>query len=172
MRKSLFAFAAVVMFPGLFIACNKQDSGNGTTDLRVNLTDAPYDAQEINVDIQQVKVNFDNDTLGWVSLPVNAGIYNLLAFQGGVDTLLANGPVPTGRLNQLRFVLGSNNSIMIDSVVYPLRVPSGAESGLKIKVNRQLASSMDSLTIDFDAGLSIHQNGLNDYILRPVLVVR
>lgn len=164
-------FAAVVAAIGL-IACDKDQSGDGTT-LRVRLTDNPIAAEEVNVDIEEVRVKFREDSLnGWVTLQTNAGIYNLLGLQNGVDTLLATGIIPTDMVKEIRLVLGADNSIKVNGVVYPLTIPSGSESGLKIKVNKSLNGSLDSLLIDFDAALSIHQTGGGDYHLKPVLKIK
>jgi hypothetical protein len=165
------AFASTV----LFYACSKDKSNSdaGTTQLKVRMTDAPTIADSVNVDIRQVRVNFSNDsTTNWVDLNTVAGVYNLLGLQNGVDTLLASGNVTTGTVQQIRLVLGTNNSIVVAGTRYPLTIPSGAESGLKIMVNRRLNANLDSLLIDFDANLSIHQTGTGTYMLRPVLVLR
>jgi hypothetical protein len=168
MKRNLFFLVSLSII--VFVACNKD--GNSTTDLRIHLTDAPYNASKVNVDIQQVRVNFRDDSTGWVDLETNAGIYNLLDFQNGIDTVIANTIVPTGTVKEIRFVLGSQNSIMIDSVVYPLTIPSGASSGLKLKLNKKLNAGLDSLVIDFDAALSIFQEGTGDYHLKPVLKIK
>ena len=154
------------------IDCSKDDNA-GTTNLRVRLTDNPLNAEEVNVDIQQVRVNFNSDTIqGWINLNTNAGVYNLLGLQNGVDTLLAAGTIPGNNVREIRLVLGTNNSIKVAGVVYPMTVPSGAESGLKIKVNKTLQTSLDSLLIDFDAALSVHQLGTGNYQLKPVLKLK
>lgn len=165
----LFATAAVIL-----AACQKESNsdGSGSRTLKVKLTDAPVAADSVNVDIRQVRVNFRNDSTGWVDLNTMAGIYDLLGLQNGVDTLLATGTIPSSDVQEIRFVLGANNSIVVNGVNYPLVIPSGAESGLKIKVNKQLSGPIDSLIIDFDAALSIHQAGPGNYMLRPVLKVK
>ncbi|MBK6935803.1 MAG: DUF4382 domain-containing protein [Chitinophagaceae bacterium] len=140
--------------------------------MKIRLTDNPVNAEEVNVDIQQVRVNLQDDSTGWVNLTTNAGIYNLLGLQNGVDTLLASGLLPTNYVKEIRFVLGSANSIKVAGVAYPLTIPSGSESGLKIKVNKQLNTTLDSLLIDFDAALSIHQVGTGIYHLKPVLKIK
>ena len=152
-------------------ACHK-DNSQGTTQLKIHLTDNPFNASEVNVDIREVRANFRDDSTGWVTLSTRAGIYNLLGFQNGIDTVLAQGTVPMGTLKEVRFVLGNNNSIKIDSIVYPLTIPSGSESGLKIKVGKQLHATLDSLIIDFDAALSILQTGNGDFKLKPVLKIK
>jgi hypothetical protein len=157
----------------VFFGCQKEaNDGNGTTTLKIRMTDAPFLADSVNVDIQQVRVNFKNDTLGWIDLNTHAGVYDLLGLQNGLDTLLAVGTVPTDTLGQIRLVLGSNNSIVVAGVNYPLVVPSGQQSGLKIQVHRMLNPILDSLIIDFNAGLSVHQTGNGTYMLKPVLQIR
>jgi hypothetical protein len=169
MKPLRYLIPAALMI-GTVIACNKNN--DTTTDLKIRLTDNPYNATEVNVDIQQVRVNFRDDSTGWVNLDTRAGIYNLLNFQNGIDTLIAQTTVPTGTLKEVRFVLGSQNSIRIDNNLYPLTIPSGSESGLKIKLNKQLNAHFDSLVIDFDAALSILQTGAGDYKLKPVLKIK
>lgn len=154
-----------------FYACHKEKSA-GTTHLEIRLTDNPFNATEVNVDIRQVRVNIHDDSTGWINLNTNAGIYNLLTLQNGIDTVLAQGTIPTGTLKEVRFVLGPHNSIVIDSTSYPLTIPSGSESGLKIKLSKQLNASLDSLVIDFDAALSIIQTGTGEYKLKPVLKIK
>lgn len=172
MRRILISVVATaILATVIFIACQKENNSQNTT-LKVRLTDNPINAEEVNVDILQVRVNFRDDSTGWVDLNTNAGIYNLLGLQNGVDTLLATGTVPSGLVKEIRLVLGTDNSIKVSGVVFPLTVPSGSASGLKIKVNKQLSGSIDSLLIDFDAALSVHQTGGGDYMLKPVLKIK
>ena len=153
----------------LFTSCSKDAT---STTLKINLTDAPLDAEEVNIDLQGVRVNFSNDSSGWTDLAAVPGVYNLLGLQNGLDTLIASGTVPAGNLKEIRLVLGSNNTIKVNGQVYPLTIPSGSESGLKLKINKRLSAPMDSLLIDFDAALSIHQEGTDDYKLKPVLKIK
>lgn len=175
MKKIMFGgFAFVLMLILAVSSCSKDKSADGgPTTVKVRLTDNPFNAEEVNVDIREVKVNFNSDTInGWATLNTNARVYNLLGLQNGVDTLLAVGTIPTNTVKEIRFVLGTNNTIKIAGIVYPLTIPSGAESGLKIKVNKQLNASLDSLLIDFDAALSIHQTGVGVFQLKPVLKIK
>lgn len=159
-------------------ACDKNDDGTSTTDLRVNLTDGPIDELDsVYIDVREVRVKMGNDTLsnddnGWVNLAAVAGIYDLLSYQDGIDTLIGSGTVPTGYVKEIRLVLGDNNSV-VDSfgIVHPLTIPSGSESGLKIKVNKRLNATLDSLLIDFDAALSVKKEP-SGYKLRPVIKLK
>ena len=165
----LVVFAAVVAI--VLISCQKENE-SGSTTLKVRMTDAPILADSVNVDIREVRVNYRGDSSGWVSLNTTAGVYNLLGLQNGVDTLIAVGVIPSNSVKEIRFVLGNNNSIVVAGVNYPLTIPSGSESGLKLKIDKQLNGQLDSLLIDFDAALSIHQTGAGDYHLKPVLKIK
>ena len=166
----LTAFCAFL----LFWSCDKDDASQNTpkTTLNVYLTDGPGDFQQVNVDIQEVRIKSSDDTSQWLSLPTNTGIYNLLDFQNGVDTLLATGPVPAVVLKEVRLVLGPNNTVMKDSVLYDLDTPSAQQSGLKIKIDKSLGLTVDSLTLDFDAAKSIVETGNGKFILKPVIRVK
>jgi len=167
----LSAILSLILFVSISPGCNKENDP-GTTELRIRMTDSPFDATEVNVDIQKVRVNLSDDPNGWTDLDTYEGIYNLLELQNGIDTLLAQGIVPTGMLKEIRFVLGNENSIKIDDDLYPLTIPSGSEAGLKIKVNKHLNATIDSLLIDFDAALSIIQTGTGEYKLKPVIKLK
>ncbi|MFN8251331.1 MAG: DUF4382 domain-containing protein [Ferruginibacter sp.] len=165
------AIAAVV-----FVSCSKSNADGGNSTLHIRLTDGPTNLAEVNVDIREVKVKFSDDTSnvnGWVTMATNVGVYNLLGLQNGVDTLLATAPLPKDVVKEIRFVLGPNNSIK-DTLgnVFALKIPSGAESGLKIKVNKKLNADLETLIIDFDAALSIFSTGAGNYMLKPVLKIK
>lgn len=157
----------------IFYACQKSTDSTSSPTLKVKLTDNPINAQQVNIDLREVRVNYKGDsTTGWTTLTTTAGVYNLLDFQNGADTTIATGAVPGGQVKEIRLVLGNNNTIMVDSIIHPLTIPSGSESGLKIKVGKNMSGSLDSLVIDFDAALSIHETGNGKYMLKPVLKIK
>jgi len=173
MKKNILILMAFLFASSLvFISCKKDKED--TTTLNVRLTDEPTAFDEVNVDIKEVMVKFEKDTTsnGWVTLATKPGIYNLLAYQNGVDTLLATGTFPVQVVKEIRFILGPNNTIKDGGVVYPLVIPSGSESGLKIKFSKDMRATLETLIIDFDAALSIQKEGTGDYKLRPVLKIK
>ena len=98
--------------------------------------------------------------------------YNLLELTNGVDTLIAVGGLGTTTVSQIRLVLGTGNTIMVDSVLYPLETPSGMQSGLKLQVHHELQAGVAyHVLLDFDANLSVHKTGNGKYILKPVIRV-
>ena len=177
MNRSAFKYLAALTIIAvvIFVSCSKENS-SGTSTLQIRLTDGPTNLAEVNVDIREINVKFSDDTSGtkgWVSMPTNAGVYNLLGLQNGVDTLLASLVLPKDTVKEIRLVLGPNNTVKdTTGAVFPLVIPSGAQSGLKIKVSKQLSASLETLLIDFDAALSVKKEGNADYKLRPVLKIK
>jgi len=163
-----FLFAAVALILGIE-ACKKD---NDQTTLRIRLTDGPGDFQQVNVDIREIRVKTSNDTAQWILLQTNAGVYNLLDFQNGIDTLIASGPVPVVTLKEVRFILGPDNSVMVDSILYPLTTPSAQESGLKVKIDKDLGFDINTFVLDFDAAQSVKIQGNGEYKLHPVIKLK
>ena len=159
-----------------FFACNKDNNGDtppekSNTVIKVYLHDQAIDYQEVNLDIQEVRIKGygNNDEF---DLMDNAGVYNLLDYQNGLDTLLGEITVDYDSIAQIRLVLGPDNTVMVDSVLYPLETPSAQQSGLKINVHGEL-NYVDTfiVSLDFDASESVHQLGNGDYQLHPVIHV-
>ena len=153
---------------GLIIySCNNDDT-NASYPYAVRLTDAPGPYEKVNVDIQGVEVMGDNGKT--VILNVKKGIYNLLEFSNGVDTLIATDSLEISSVNQIRLILGPNNTVVIGGVSYPLSTPSAEQSGLKLKVNQTLQEGiLYTILLDFDANKSIIQTGNGVYKLKPVI---
>lgn len=173
-RKLLLAMAGVALSTTLFNACTKDTtttttaSGNGS--MAVRMKDTPGDFQQVNVEIQQVSVHMSGGN--WIDLPTHAGIYNLLILQNGIDTSLVNTfPLPAGKITQMRLLLGTHNTVMVDSVVYPLTVPSGTETGIKLIGNETVnPNQLLIVKLDFDANASVVASGTT-YQLKPTVKV-
>jgi len=176
MKKIILPLAIAALSILGFVSCSKNNDNSGESTLQVRLTDAPTALEQVNIDIQSVSIKYRDDnndsTLNWVNLNTTPGIYNLLALQNGVDTLLATGVVPERQIKEIRLRLGTNNTVKNNGTVYPLTIPSGGESGLKIKFSKKLVTGLNPLLLDFDAAMSVSQNGSGAYMLRPVIKVK
>jgi hypothetical protein len=150
------------------IACKKS---NKTVPVQILLTDNPTDYDEVNVHIVDIKVKMNDDDAGWIDIDAKDTTINLLDLQDGVTKLIANGDVPEGVLKEVRFILGSDNSIVVGGSSHPLQTPSAEDSGLKIKIDQHLEETLNTFILDFDAALSVKEENGN-YRLSPVIRVK
>jgi len=189
----LFTIGLSLIVAGvLAIACSDissnvetSEAADGKAHMEVTLTDAPGDYQQVNIDVQGLRIHYtpaesdtaesdttDSDNNGeWIDLPVEPMNVNLLELTNGVDTLLAEVDLDPGHYRELRLILGNDNTVMVDSTISNLKVPSGQQSGYKIKFETDLEAGDElDVVVDFDAGRSVHKAGKSGkYILKPVL---
>ena len=151
-------------------ACTEKDDHPAEhARLKIYLTDAPGDYQEVNIDVLSVRIII-NDSL--IDLPTNKGIYNILDFTNGKDTLLVEYDIPAGYLSQIRLVLGNENSILRDGLIHELKTPSAQQSGLKLNVHENIHPGMSyAYVLDFEAERSIIRTGNGKHLLKPVIRV-
>lgn len=154
-------------------------SNNRSVEGRVNvlLTDNPLeDFNEANVTIRRVEL-LGTDTSGETTLIVlsdESQIFNLLELQNGITAPLAESGVPAGRFNQLRIIVHEDAEVlMVDGTRETLKVPSGAQTGIKVFFPYfDIASDADvvTLTVDFDVEDSFVKAGASGkYLFKPVL---
>jgi hypothetical protein len=174
--KSLHHIIATGLFALVFFgtACKKEAP---TGSMSIYMTDAPAGYSKVNVDVRQIRVHYDdqkNGENGWMTLSTKAGIYNLLELRNNVTTLLADGTdLPPGKISQIRLLLGEQNTVETDGASFPLKVPSGLSSGLKIDVHTEVQSSNHlQVVLDFDAASSVIQKGNAEFELNPVIRVK
>jgi hypothetical protein len=165
--KKIHLLLCLIMMGFIMNSCKKDTETAASYPYAIKMTDAPGPYDAVMVDIQGVEITGNGKT---VLLNVHTGIYNLLNFSNGVDTLIASGVLTTSSVQQIRLILGSNNSVVVNSVSYPLGTPSAQESGLKLQVHQTLqAGVLYSVLLDFDANKSIVDNGNGTYSLKPVI---
>ncbi|GAA4326900.1 DUF4382 domain-containing protein [Flaviaesturariibacter amylovorans] len=175
MKKHFLSILTIAGFAGLILAaCSKKDipgtqSNNAT--LQVYLTDDPGDYDSVVVDVRDVRINYSSADTGWQSLDsVGIARYDLLRLANGRDTLLGETALRSGRIQQIRLLLGDNNYVVVDGQRHALETPSAQQSGLKLNINQEINDGIAyKLLMDFDAGRSIHRTGNGRYMLKPVI---
>lgn len=172
MKTMIQVAAAILLITGI-AACKKE---NGTGAMTVHMKDNPIPFDNVFVEVLQVQVHHDNGQgggQGWINLNTDAGVYDLLTLQNGVFTTLSDSVVlPAGHYNQMRLILGTANSVVVDSVSYPLLLSSQDETGLKFNLNATVQPNDDvEVLFDFDAQKSVILQGNGSYRLKPVLKV-
>ena len=177
MKNQVKILLAVALAGAVFaMGCKKLDP-NGTGKMTVRMTDAPAPYDEVNVEIVDVQVCYTDTTGasgGWVSLATNTGVYDLLKLRDSVTAVIAAGTkLPAGKVYQMRLILGDSNWVVKDSVIYPLTVPSGQQTGIKLNVNATINAGSDyDIVLDFDALKSVLVLGNGKYNLKPHIVVK
>lgn len=166
--KTIKLFTGIILFLVIAVACNKNKE---KATYHIYLTDAPGEFENVYIDIQEIRIH--SNSTGWITATnFNPGIYDLLEFNNGMDTLLCSVEIPQGRVTQIRLVLGNNNSVVIDGETHALSTPSAQSSGLKLNVQHEiLAGNAYTIWLDFDAGQSIVTTGNGSYQLKPVIRV-
>ncbi len=200
MKNKRFLFAAIMAFAVTMImtACNKNTSATsgaaGQQNLSLYLTDGPGFFDEVYLNILSVKVLVDTsantrvhdstnwDRMGanenvrdtsfvWEDLNITPGVYDILQLRNGADTLLAASGIAAGSIRVIKIQLGTKNSLVKDSVTYPLSLPVSANNYILIKLQGNECDEYSPkklrLWLDFDVQRSIYADG-NHFILRPV----
>lgn len=174
MKKTILVVCSCIVLTAISLSSCKKNNNPGNSKMTVYLTDDPASYDAVSIDIQDIQVNSSSDNgtdKGWVSIaPHRTGIYNLLDFKNGLDTLLGSDELPAGTISQIRLILGTNNSVTLNGITYPLTTPSAQQSGLKLNVHATLVAGIEyKIWLDFDAGRSIVVTGNGGYILKPVI---
>ena len=184
--KALKNFKLILLLPLsiLFFNCNNDSNSSSQSNLdtmstiSIRLADMPGDFDHVYIDVVDIMIKYNDDSDGddgWQSIdPINTGVYDLLELTGGINVLLVDGyEMPPGTLNQIRLILGDDNTVVIDDETFPLRTPSAQQSGLKLKVNHELEAGFTyNFLLDFDVDRSIVIAGNSGNInLKPVIRV-
>jgi hypothetical protein len=167
---------ALLLIPYLALAgCSSNNTTAPTSGtMRIQMTDAPGAYDAVNLVIREVAVHLagsspDSMMSGWQVLNADAATYDLMKLQNGVFTMIGESVIPAGHYTQIRLMLGAGSNIVVDGVAYPLTVPSGMQTGLKIIGEFDVpAGGLMDVALDFDAAHSIHQTGSGRYMLKPV----
>ena len=159
---------SIIMIGFLMNSCNNDDNSKDTYPVAIKMTDAPGPYDKVFIDLQGVEITGSGGAT--VTLNAEKGIYNLLDLSNGVSTLIATDTLETSKIEQIRLILGTNNSVVVGGVSYPLSTPSAEQSGLKLQVHQTLQQGiLYEILLDFDANKSIVNTGAGTYVLKPVI---
>jgi hypothetical protein len=180
------AIPAVISMMLLGACGGSGGGGNDTGRLSLGVTDAPVD------EASSVVVQFSGVAFKRVgaapevvqNLTPSPRQLDLLQYQGGRAAVLLDGvTLPAGDYQWIRLIVDNERDVRDSYIVLTggeeceLRVPSGAESGLKLMRGFTLpADGSVALTVDFDLRKSIHAppgqrsgNCAVGYLMRPTL---
>lgn len=164
--------AALLLATGALSACNGS--------LSINLTDTPVDgAASVFIDFTGIELHNTTGTTTTITFSSPERIDVLQLQNGNVTTLLQGHSVPTGTYDWIQLdVLATRDTqgqsaITLDSgQQFPLYIPSGSETGLKLNTSFTVGTSKTTqLIVDFNLRQSITSTDGQNYALVPALRV-
>ncbi len=199
-KKNITGATALLAFLSLlFFACKKNvttpASSSSPRQVSLYLTDDPCQYDSVFIDIRYVEIKIDtsqhmnddhygdneddhnedhhhHDQYGlWDTLSIRPGVYNILKLRNGIDTLLGTVNIPAAKIRKIRLTLGTDNSVVMSGVSYPLQSTYGLNNYEYVQVHQedednQYRPGQTSMWLDFNVCKSIiSRNG--NYYLRP-----
>jgi hypothetical protein len=170
MKKTMFLLLLFMILVIIQTGCDKDATGlaEGQSRLNIYLTDATAIYDSVNITFSEVSVHLDSS---WITVKRDPVTVDLLEWSNGRKLLIGSADVPPGLYTQVRIII-EEAVIGVGGEVFPLTVPSGAQTGLKFGPEFLLEDgSTYELVIDFDAERSIvttgPPNNPKSYKLKP-----
>ena len=178
--------AALALLTLPLTACGGSSSSSAPATMNLGVTDGPVaSASAVVISFTGVELQPSG---GGSSVTINFNspqTINLLNEQNGNEaSLLSGASVPAGNYDWIRLLLNvssngtvANSYIEINGAQYPLVIPSGAQTGLKLVQGFTMtANQVANFTVDFMLQQSITAppgltsgGGTQDYLLKPAL---
>lgn len=137
--------------------------------IEMKLTDAPGDFESVWVNITRVEV--ESADAGWQTLVEEPQRFDLLTLQNDVTAAMGSATLAPGMYGQLRLIV-DEASVVVGGEESPLPIASGAQTGIKIPLDRAFEENMTyAVTLDFDAAKSVKTTG-QGYLMTPVVHVK
>lgn len=163
--------------PGFFDSVNidiqsievKIDTANRTWTDSLNNNEMGDDRHHEN-ELSQDDWGDDHHAI-WDTLPMVPGIYDLLQFSNGLDTMFSSAILPQGKILAIKLSLGDNNTVVKNSVTYPLNLlPEWHNVYIRLHGEdfEKVTTNNFKIWIDFDMGHSIFSDN-GKFYLRPFL---
>lgn len=142
MKTRSLIFAVLAGFIFAFSSCERNDQDQ-TGTLLMKITDAPFPInliEEANVTITKVEVRNESDTAGnpFMVLLEDTLDFNLLELRNGVAAELLETEIPVGEYSLIRLYVDNASISVKDHETYAVKVPSGAQTGIKIFIEPSL----------------------------------
>jgi hypothetical protein len=171
----LFLFLLSVMFFGCDVlnpVVSEQEE-DGVSDLHnknglliIKLTDAPFPIsliKEANVAINKIEIRKENE--GFITISEKPDTFNLINLRNGITEEIAKLEIPVGTYDHVRVYSGDATIALKDGKTFNLKIPSGAQSGIKIFFDTPIVVEggiTAELLIDFDLEKSFVVQGNPD----------
>lgn len=152
---------------------NIKSPSNGEGRLKIFMTDSPADYDEVNIVVERVEVHHAGaGTEGWFIINNQTAVYNLLELRNGASVVLGENFLEAGHYTQIRLIIGEGSNIVIDGQTYPLEIPSGTQTGVKLIHQFTIEPNITyELMLDFEVEKSVVVTGNGKFLLKPTIRV-
>ena len=184
-RKGIFILVALASFLLVLAwSCENWMQTESEGNLIVNITDAPFDISYIesaSVTISKIEIRIAgaNDTVPFITLSDNPVSFDLMKLRNGLVENLVNMNIPVGEYDEIRIVTSEANLKVKDGDLYSLKIPSGPQTGIKLKIKPAISVQgglTSELLLDFDLSRSFVLKGnlnqvaeINGFNFKPVV---
>jgi hypothetical protein len=146
---------------------NPNNSNKKPGTLIVRITDAPFPIDQIkeaNVIIHKIEIRKEDEkeSAPYLTLSEKTDTFNLIHLRNGLTEEIVKLDIPDGRYDQLRLYTGDATIVLTDGKVFKLKIPSGAQSGIKMFIDTALVVAgglTTELLLDFDLERSFNVQG-------------
>ena len=174
MKKLIYIIPVLLLF--LYTGCSEDNSTNspaGQGQLKISMVDSPAQYDEVNIVVSRVEVHMADSSEGsWMVVNPVPHTYDLLELANGASVVLGDTFLTAGHYTQIRLILGDGSNVVVNGISYPLTIPSGMQTGVKLNHEFDIEpGNLYELMLDFNADASIHVTGNGRYMMSPVIRV-
>lgn len=172
MKKLMLIFPILILFIAAAGCSENSNEPSGNGSIKMYLVDAPAMFDAVNIVVTRVEVHMAGsaDNEGWVVVNNEARTFDLLELRNGANAILGNAELSAGKYTQVRLILGEGCNVIVGGVAFNLDIASGSTTGIKLNHPFEIeANATYELTLDFDAGKSIHLTGSGKYKMNAVI---
>jgi hypothetical protein len=182
--KTFYLITLMSIFGGFLLlqACdnnttniNSNGPQHGKGRVNVHMTDSPANYDSLTINILRIEIHgtgSDSANNKWQVISDSSQTVNIMDLTNGKTKLIGTKDLEPGTYNQIRLILGSENTVSVNGNSYPVKIPSGQQSGLKININTNINLTQGKtidLLLDFNAANSVHRTGNGRYMMKPVI---
>ncbi|MCK5839076.1 MAG: DUF4382 domain-containing protein [Bacteroidales bacterium] len=165
-RNKFIAIALIVVALAYLVSCNKDSQIDSAGTLRLVLTDAPFPVEFIEeaiVTITKIEIrNMDeSEEYPFITVFEDTIEINLIELRNGVQAELTEVEIPAGNYDLIRLYVDEATISVKDYSTYNLKVPSGAQTGIKVFIDPHIrvAGGLTEILLDFNLDKSFVLKG-------------